>query len=92
MRCSPLGAKVLSKKPPIPPAPLQADSTVTRLRSSPAGETVHVVTMLEFASRSTMRSGPGSVTSTSWSRTRFFVACNFQCTRLPAPWPPASTR
>src|SRR5690606_13113594 len=92
IRARPFGAKVRSKKPPIPPAPFQLLSTVTTLRSGPAGVTVQVVTMLELASFSTIRSSPGVVTSISWSRTRLLVACSSQCTRVPSPWPPASTR
>ena len=37
-------------------------------------------------------SGEGWDTSTTWSRTRLDVAANRQCTRVPAPCPPASTR
>jgi hypothetical protein len=92
IRCRPFGANVRSKKPPIPVAPFQLLSTATTLRSDPAGVTVQVVTMLEFASRSTIRSSAGVLTSTSWSRTRLLVACSSQWTRLPSPCPPASTR
>ena len=69
----------------MPPAPFQVVSTATALRSAPAGVTVQVVTMLEFVSRSTIWSALGALTSTSWSRARFLVACSIQCTRLPAP-------
>ena len=67
-------------------------STVTTLRSAPAGVTVHVVTMLEFVSRSTIRSAVGRAHLDQLVAHAAFVACSSQCTRLPAPRPPASTR
>ena len=57
-----------------------------------AGWTVQVVTIEDRVSRSTSTSSEGRVTSTSCSRMRFDVAANRQCTRVPSPCPPASTR
>ena len=48
--------------------------------------------MLELASLSTSAPSGPAVTTTSCSRTRLAVACSRQCTRVPAPCPPASTR
>jgi hypothetical protein len=92
MRRSPFGAKVRSKKPPMPVAPSQVLRTRTVLTPASAGWTVQVVTMLELASVSTSPPSGVAVTTTSWSRTRFSVAASFQCTRATVPPPPAVTR
>jgi len=80
------------KKPPIPLAPFHVVMVRTLLRPASTGSTSQVVTMLEFASRSTSDPSTDSTTSTRHSRERFFVAASFQCARVPAPWPPDSTR
>ena len=63
--------------------------TVT-LDPGPAGATVQLVTMDEFASFS-MTVWPATSTLTCTSRTRDLVACSFHLATVPAPWPPCST-
>jgi hypothetical protein len=87
---SPSGAKVFSKKPPMPPAPFHSVN-VTTVEPVPLGTTLHVVTRDEFASRSVIVL-PETATRASTSRARFFVACRIQCTTVPSPRPPESTR
>ena len=82
---SPSGAKVFSKKPPMPPAPVQVVFTVT-LDPGPAGATVQLVTMDEFASFS-MTVWPATSTLTCTSRTRDLVACSFHLATVPGPLP-----
>ena len=57
----------------------------------PAGATVQLVTIVEFASFS-MTVCPATSTVAFTSRTRDLVACSFQVATVPAPWPPSSTR
>ena len=76
----------------MPPAPFQVVRTRTVVSPASAGCTVQVVTIEERVSVSTRVSGSGWLTSTSWSRTRLEVAAKRQATRVPAPWPPDSTR
>ncbi|AMD56073.1 hypothetical protein ATO49_26750 [Mycolicibacterium fortuitum subsp. fortuitum DSM 46621 = ATCC 6841 = JCM 6387] len=79
----PSGANVFSKKPLIPPAPVQL---VLRLTDEPvpAGATVQLVTRLELASFS-ITVWPATSTEALMSRTRDSVACSFQLATVPAP-------
>ncbi|ARX87549.1 hypothetical protein SMD44_07030 [Streptomyces alboflavus] len=86
-----LGAKVFSKKPPMPPAPFHTEVTTTRAEPSPAGVTRQVVTMDELRSFSTSSPSVGSLTSSRQSRIRLLVAWSFQWTRVPSPSPPSRT-
>ena len=83
-----MGAKVRSKNPPMPPAPFQVVRTLTVDVAASAGRTVQTVTMDDAVSVSTRVPSAGWVTATTCSRTRFDVAANRQCTRVPAPTPP----
>src|SRR5690606_33191201 len=86
----PFGAKIRSKTPPTPPAPSQVVLMWTR--DPPfAGDTVQVLTIEELASFSTRVSAEGALTENRQSRIRLLVAASFQCTTVPAPWPPSRT-
>jgi hypothetical protein len=73
----------------MPPAPCHDVLTVTD-DPGPAGATVQLVIMDEFASFS-MTVWPATSTLALTSRTRDLVACSFQVATVPAPCPPSST-